>query len=206
MTPADSVGPGPVRPERATAELVGERVRLEPLAERHADGLYRQGRRAEDWAYMPRSCFADLEDTRRWIAEALATPGHRPFAIIDIASGEVAGSSRYLNIREAHRGLEIGWTWLGRPWQRSGVNTEAKYLLLRHAFEDLGCIRVEFKADARNSRSQAALERIGATREGVLRQHMVVQGGFLRDSVYFSILDREWPAVKSHLEGLMHTG
>lgn len=186
--------------------LRGDRVRLEPMTGAHAEGLYRAGQYPQDWAYMPRACFADLEDTRGWVAQALETPGQLPFVIVDSASGEVAGSSRYLNIREAHRGLEIGWTWLGQPWLRTGVNTEAKYLLLEHAFETLGCVRVEFKTDARNTRSQNALARIGATREGVLRQHMVVQDGYLRDSVYFSILDGEWPGVKQRLEGLLrHT-
>jgi RimJ/RimL family protein N-acetyltransferase len=101
-----------------------------------------------------------------------------------------------------HRSLEIGWTWLGQEWQRTGVNTEAKLLLLRHAFERLRCLRVEFKADARNLRSQRALERIGAMREGVLRKHRIVQNDFSRDSVYFSVLDTEWPAVKRRLAQL----
>ncbi|MBN7798483.1 GNAT family N-acetyltransferase [Parahaliea mediterranea] len=182
--------------------LRSELIRLEPLGQDHAQGLYHRGQSAADWAFMPRRCFVDLADTRHWVDEARATAGHLPFAIVENHKGRVVGSTRYLNIRQAHRGLEIGWTWLGRDWQRTGVNTEAKFLLLEHAFERLGCIRVEFKADARNTRSQAALERIGATREGVLRQHMVVQDDFRRDSVYFSILDREWPRVREGLEAL----
>ena len=179
--------------------LEGTHVRLEPLAERHVAGLYAVGRQADDWAYMPRGCFTSEGDCRVWMLEALAEEGQVAFAILDRVSGEPVGSSRYLNIRPPHRGLEIGWTWLGRDWQRTPVNTEAKLLLLGHAFEALGAIRVEFKTDERNTRSQAALERIGATREGVLRQHMIVQDGFLRNSVYFSILDDEWPAVKEGL-------
>jgi RimJ/RimL family protein N-acetyltransferase len=179
--------------------LEGTNVRLEPLAERHVAGLYAVGRQADDWAYMPRGCFTSEDDCREWVLEALAEEGQVAFAILDRVSGEPVGSSRYLNIRPPHRGLEIGWTWLGRDWQRTPVNTEAKLLLLGHAFEALGAIRVEFKTDERNTRSQAALERIGATREGVLRQHMIVQDGFLRNSVYFSILDDEWPAVKEGL-------
>lgn len=182
--------------------LRGELIRLEPLGQDHAQGLYQRGQSGADWAFMPRPCFVDLADTRHWIDEARATEGHLPFAIVENSKGRAVGSTRYLNIRPAHRGLEIGWTWLGREWQRTGVNTEAKFLLLEHAFERLGCIRVEFKADARNTRSQMALERIGATREGVLRQHMVVQEDFRRDSVYFSILDREWPRVKARLDAL----
>jgi RimJ/RimL family protein N-acetyltransferase len=180
--------------------LDGIHVRLEPLAENHAPGLLAAGQDPDDWAYMPRGCFAGEQDCRDWIREAEAARDQLAFAIIDRSSGHPAGSSRYLNIRPEHRGLEIGWTWLGRQWQRTPINTEAKLLLLGHAFDTLGAIRVEFKTDARNTRSQTALERIGAVREGVLRQHMIVQGGYLRNSVYFSILDCEWPAVKTRLE------
>lgn len=182
--------------------LQGEGVRLEPLSQKHAQGLFNRGRDADDWAYMPRACFVDMADTRQWIDEALATPDHVPFAIVEAAKGRVIGSTRYLNIRPDHKGLEIGWTWLGREWQRTGINTEVKLLLLTHAFERLGSLRVEFKTDARNLRSQRALERIGASREGVLRSHMLVQKNFVRDSVYFSVLDREWPDVKERLQKL----
>jgi len=184
-------------------ELEGSLVRLEPLCADHAQGLYNRGRAEVDWAFMPRACFVDLADTRQWIEEALATPAQLPFAIVELAKGRAVGSTRYLNIRPEHRSLEIGWTWLGRDWQRTGVNTEAKFLLLAHAFERLRCVRVEFKTDARNERSQQALERIGATREGVLRKHMVVQGDFVRDSVYFSIIDTEWPKTRKRLEKLL---
>jgi RimJ/RimL family protein N-acetyltransferase len=112
------------------------------------------------------------------------------------------GSTRFLNIRPEHRSLEIGWTWLGQEWQRTAVNTETKLLLLSHAFERLGCVRVEFKTDARNERSQQALERIGAVREGVMRNHMIVQGNYVRDSVYFSVIDRDWLGVKERLQRL----
>jgi RimJ/RimL family protein N-acetyltransferase len=179
--------------------LAGKRVRLEPLSQDHAQGLYNRGRAAQDWAYMPRSCFVDLADTRQWIDEALAAEAQIPFAIVETSKNKVVGSSRYLNIRPQHRSLEIGWTWLGQEWQRTAVNTEVKLLLLSHAFERLGCVRVEFKTDARNQRSQAALERIGAVREGVLRNHMIVQNNFVRDSVYFSVLEGEWLKVKEQL-------
>jgi RimJ/RimL family protein N-acetyltransferase len=148
---------------------------------------------------MPRSCFIDLADTRQWIDEALQAPDQLPFAIVESGKNKVVGSTRYLNIRLEHRSLEIGWTWLGQEWQRTGINTQVKLLLLSHAFERLGCVRVEFKTDERNARSQRALERIGATREGVLRNHMIVQGDYIRDSVYFSVIDQDWPQVKERL-------
>jgi len=151
---------------------------------------------------MPRSCFVDLADARQWIDEALEAAQQLPFAIVENAKGKVAGSTRYLNIRPEHRSLEIGWTWLGQEWQRTGVNTEAKLLLLEYAFDRLGCRRVEFKVDGRNLRSQRALERIGAVREGQLRKHMIVQEDFSRDSVYFSVIDDEWPQVRERLQQL----
>jgi RimJ/RimL family protein N-acetyltransferase len=183
--------------------LRGSVVRLEPLAQDHAQGLYGRGRHQPDWEFMPRACFVDLADARQWVDEALTQADQCPFAIIENAKNRVAGSTRYLNIRPEHRSLEIGWTWLGQDWQRTGVNTEAKLILMTFAFERLGCNRVEFKTDARNRRSQVALERIGATREGVLRQHMIVQGGHHRDSVYFSVIAPEWQAVKARLETLL---
>jgi RimJ/RimL family protein N-acetyltransferase len=183
--------------------LQGKTVRLETLSQEHAQGLYNRGRSEADWDYMPRSHFVDMADTRQWIEEALEARGQQPFAIVEMDKGKVIGSTRYLNARPEHRSLEIGWTWLGHQWQRTGVNTEVKLLLLGHAFERRGCIRVEFKTDARNLRSQRALERIGATREGVLRKHMIVQGGYSRDSVYFSVIESEWPDVKARLLLLM---
>ncbi len=183
--------------------LEGKYVRLEPLSQDHAQGLYARGREAAEWVYMPRRCFVDQADTRHWIDEALAAPDQLPFAIVERGKNKVAGSTRYLNIRPEHLSVEIGWTWLGQEWQRTAVNTETKLLLLRHAFERLGCQRVEFKTDARNLRSQRALERIGASREGVLRKHLVVQEDFPRDSVYFSVIDDDWPEVEKRLEVLL---
>ncbi|MCP5189560.1 MAG: GNAT family N-acetyltransferase [Pseudomonadales bacterium] len=169
------------------------------MSQDHAQGLYNRGRTATDWQYLPRACFVDLADARQWVAEALEAPDQLPFVIIERGKNKVVGSTRYLNIRPAHRSLEIGWTWLGQEWQRTGVNTEVKLLLLTHALERLGCLRVEFKTDARNLRSQRALERIGATREGVMRKHMIVQGDYPRDSVYFSVIDSDWPQVRQRL-------
>jgi RimJ/RimL family protein N-acetyltransferase len=125
------------------------------------------------------------------------------FAQVEQATGRAVGRTSYLNISRRDRGLEIGSTWLGRPWQRTSLNTEAKYLLLRHAFEVLGAVRVQFKTDLRNVQSQRAIERLGAAREGVLRKHMLVRDGFIRDSVLYSILAEEWPAVKDRLEARM---
>lgn len=180
--------------------LRGTAVRLEPLSQDHAQGLYNRGRVEADWAYMPRSCFIDMPDTRQWIDEALNATAQIPFAIVETAKDRAVGSSRFLNIRPEHGSLEIGWTWLGQDWQRTAVNTEAKLLLLSYAFERLGCVRVEFKTDARNERSQHALQRIGATQEGVLRNHMIVQDNYVRDSVYFSIIESEWRQVKKRLQ------
>ncbi len=179
--------------------LTGAGMRLEPLSQDHAQGLYNRGRATADWAYMPRSCFIDLADTRQWIDEALQAPYQLAFAVVESGKNKVVGSTRYLNICPEHRSVEIGWTWLGQEWQRTGVNTQVKLLLLSHAFERLGCVRVEFKTDERSARSQRALERIGATREGVLRNHMIVQGDYVRDSVYFSVIDQDWPQVKERL-------
>lgn len=177
-------------------------VRLEPLQPRHAEALFAIGQDAGDWAYMPHGCFTSLDHTRSWIADALALQekGEQvSFVIIDRSSDAVAGSTRFLNIRRRDRGLEIGWTWLGRDFQRSAVNTATKLLLLQHAFDTLGALRVELKTDGRNLRSQAAIARLGATREGVFRRHMIVQDGFVRDTVYFSITDQDWPRVRDGL-------
>lgn len=124
-----------------------------------------------------------------------------PFVIVDQASGQIIGSTRYGNIEVAHRRLEIGWTWLTPAFQRSRANTEAKLLLLTHAFEILGMHRVELKTDALNAKSRAAIGRIGATQEGIFRRHMITASGRVRDTVYFSIIDSEWPAIKAKLIG-----
>jgi RimJ/RimL family protein N-acetyltransferase len=187
--------------------LTGRFVRLEPLTFAHAPDLL--GALAIDpdiWRYMreePPDTVAGMEAV---IAGRLTEQGAGTmvaFAQIDQATGRAVGSTTYLNISRRDRGLEIGNTWLGKPWQRTGINTEAKYLLLRHAFEDLEAVRVQLKTDGRNLQSQAAIARLGAVREGVLRKHSLVRNGFIRDSVMFSILDTEWPNVKAHLETLM---
>lgn len=182
--------------------LVGQHVILEPIDISHAAGLFAIGQQAEDWHWLPRACFTSLDEASEWVHAALelrARGEHITYTLLDPRDNSPLGSSRYLNIRGRDRGLEIGWTWLGRKAQRTPVNTEAKFLLLRQAFEDFGALRVELKTDARNLRSQAAIERIGATREGLFRRHMIAQHGFVRDTVYYSVIDTEWPVVKQHL-------
>lgn len=186
--------------------LDGRLVRLEPLGLVHADGLAEAGSDPAIWRYMLYGNLSLPGAMEAWVRDILHRQGEGtdlPFAVIHKPSGRVAGATRYLDIRPAHRGLEIGGTWYATEFQRTGVNTECKYLLLRHAFEMLGCVRVQFKTDALNERSMRGIERIGAQREGVLRNHMLLSDGRRRDSVYYSILDSEWPGVKTRLEGLM---
>jgi N-acetyltransferase len=186
--------------------LTGKYVRLEPLSEAHISGLTVAGGDPSIWRYMLYGEVTSEEKMADWVRDILsrkAAGTDQPFAVIQLASGKVAGATRYLEIRPAHRGLEIGGTWYGKEFQRTPINTETKYLLLRQAFEVLGCIRVQLKTDLRNERSQKAIERIGAVREGVLRNHMVLEGGIVRHSVFYSILDSEWPVVKARLEDLL---
>ena len=189
--------------------LTGKVVRLEPLSEAHVRGLTAVGMNDEIWRWLPYGVMRNEEDIRGWVREMLkraANAADRPFAVIQLASGRVAGATRYMDIHPKDYALEIGGTWYGVEFQRTGVNTETKYLLLRHAFEDLKCIRVQIKTDLRNERSQKAIERIGALREGVLRNSMIMPDGYYRSSVYYSILDNEWPAVKARLKEIMSRG
>lgn len=182
--------------------LEGRTVRLEPLSLAHLDPLCAVGLDPTIWAWMPKPV-TTRDEMRGWIDTALARQAAGealPFAILHRPTGRVAGSTRFMEISAPNRRLEIGWTWLGKAWQRTAVNTEAKYLLLRHAFESLDALRVEFKTDALNAASRRALARIGAKEEGTLRNHMVTAGGRVRDSVYFSVIAAEWPAVKDGLE------
>ncbi|HSL22238.1 MAG TPA: GNAT family protein [Vicinamibacterales bacterium] len=185
--------------------LEGAVVRLEPLAPAHVEGLAAAGLDPELWR-VTTTCLTSIEDVRAYVDAALADAdsGYAlPFCTIHRPSGAIVGSTRFGNYDAANRRVEIGWTWIARPWQRTAVNTEAKYLMLRHAFEALGAIRVELKTDLLNTPSQRAIARIGATREGVLRSHMIVRGGRVRDTVYFSIIAPEWPAVKTSLERML---
>jgi RimJ/RimL family protein N-acetyltransferase len=182
--------------------LEGSFVRLEPLALAHHAALSDVGLDEELWRWIPTAVGTPAE-MAAYIETALkeqASGVALPFALIEKASGRAIGSTRYGNIERAHHRLEIGWTWVARKWQRTAVNTEAKYLLLRHAFETLGCMRVELKTDSLNQRSRAAILRIGAREEGIFRNHMITANGRVRHTVYFSIVDSEWADVKSQLE------
>ena len=181
--------------------LEGEAVRLEPLSLDHLADLARVGLDPVIWTWMP-ALLSSVDDLRDFIvaAQAAAASGREvPFAIVERGSGRAVGSTRYLNVEPTHRRLEIGYTWLAPACQRGALNSAAKLLLLEHAFERLGALRVEFKTDSRNVRSRQALLGIGAVEEGTLRSHMAVHAG-RRDSVYFSVIAEEWPRVRRHLE------
>jgi len=187
--------------------LEGSHVRLEPLAKAHLAGLVLVGLDEELWRWIP-APVRTTEEMGAYIDTALEEQKRGvslPFALIEKATGRAIGSTRYGNIDRTHRRAEIGWTWVAREWQRTAVNTEAKYLLLRHAFETLGCIRVELKTDSLNERSRAAILRIGAQEEGTFRNHMITASGRIRHTAYFSIVDSEWPAVKARLESLLNS-
>jgi len=180
--------------------LEGAGVRMEPLSETHEAALAAVlDPTLTQWFPKP---MVSREDTREFIAEALAAQragSALPFATIATATGKVIGSTRFGNIDRPNRHVEIGWTLVARPFQRSSVNTEAKLLMLTHAFERWGCLRVEFKTDSLNIQSRTALTRLGATEEGIFRNHVICASGRVRHSVYFSITAEEWPAVKQRL-------
>lgn len=184
--------------------LQGEVVRLEPMSIDHVDALARVGLEPDLWRWIP-TAVTNAQEMREYVLKALderARGISMPFVIADRPSDRVIGSTRYANIDGDNRRLEIGWTWLTSAHQRSGANTEAKLLLLTHAFETLGAIRVELKTDALNEQSRKAIVRIGAVEEGTFRKHIITHTGRVRDTVYFSILDTEWPRVKAKLIGL----
>ena len=186
-------------------ELVGQKVKIRPMEQDDLIELYNAGNSADIWTYMPMSV-QSLDDMKRLIDDALQAREQGtefPFVIIAKDSQKIVGSTRFLDISTANRSLEIGWTWLSPAVWRTSINTESKYLLLRHCFETLGTIRVQIKTDGRNQRSQKAIERLGAVREGVLRRHRIMYDGFVRDSVYYSIIDQEWQLVKTSLESMM---
>lgn len=186
--------------------LAGRHVRLEPLSMRHLDGLCAIGLDEDLWRWTPQQVTRP-EQMREYVETALrerADGRSLPFAIV--AGAGIAGCTRFGNIDPANRRLEIGWTWIGKPWQRTAVNTETKLLLMTHAFETLRMNRVELKTDALNERSRKAILRLGAKEEGTLRKHIVTDSGRLRDTVYFSVLDDEWAAVKAGLEQRLRGG
>jgi RimJ/RimL family protein N-acetyltransferase len=193
----------PLRVDPVTLE--GRIVRLEPLTMEHVLGLAEVGLDPGIWRWtIVRP--GTIDELREWASAALAAREagtEMPFATIDAATGRPIGSSRYMNIALEHRRVEIGWTWLAPAWQRSGANREAKLLMLTHAFEVLGCRRVEFKTDSNNEPSRNALLGIGATFEGIFRKHLVTPGDGVRHSAWYSVVDDEWPTVKAHLEELL---
>ena len=185
--------------------LEGRSVRLEPLSLAHLDALLRVAIDKDFWKYMTSDC-SKPEGMREFIETALAwqrAGTALPFATIDVRSGTPVGSTRFANIVPEHKRLEIGWTWITPAFQRTAINTEAKYLMLRHAFEKLECNRVELKTNGNNTKSRNAMLRIGAKEEGTLRSHMVNPDGSIRDTVYFSVIAPEWPEVKKRLEAMM---
>ena len=186
--------------------LTGNLVHLEPIGLEHAADLYTAGSEESIWTYLPRRAFNSVEDAEGWIKACVAqlVTGKRVhFAVMHRETAKTVGSTGYLDIERAHRTLEIGMTWYGVDWQRTGVNTECKYLLLRHAFEGMGARRVSFKTDSRNERSRRAILRLGAVEEGTLRNHRIARDGMDRHSVFYSVIDREWVGVKEGLEGMM---
>ncbi len=187
--------------------LTGRHVRLEPIGQQHAESLYEFGQEESIWNYLTGEPFTSLQHTREWVDMCIGrneTGSRVQFAVIHNGDRRAIGSTGYLDIDRPNRALEVGMTWYGAPYRRTAVNTECKYLLLRHAFDDLGAVRVCIKTDHRNERSQRAIERIGGVREGVLRNHRITPDGTQRHSVYYGIIDSEWPDVKARLEGMLN--
>jgi|SRR5438094_1912630 len=193
--------------DTAPVTLEGRRVRLESLdLARHFQGLCQMGLDPELWRWTT-NVIETPDDLRRYLDTALreqAEGRSLPFATIDMATGTIAGSTRFGNIDRANRRVEIGWTWIGRPFQRSHVNTEAEFLMLRHALETWGCKRVELKTHVSNEKSRNAMLRIGCSFEGILRNYQTNDRGVTRDTAMFSIVDREWPDAKARLEEMMN--
>lgn len=182
-------------------------VRLEPLELRHAADLTVAGTADTDtWTLLPVPAprtEADITAIIRTALDKQATLGDVPFAVVRLADGRAVGSTRYLEVQPANRSLEIGWTWYGPAARRTRINTECKLLLMRHAFDTLGCVRVQLRTDGRNQRSQLAMMRIGASYEGTLRKHRVNPDGYIRDTVFFGVIAEQWPAVRERMEWLL---
>jgi RimJ/RimL family protein N-acetyltransferase len=182
--------------------LEGRHVRLEPLQQSHAEALARVGCDPRIWEFS-RTLLQNREDVERYIAKALEARDADtayPFVTIDRATGQPIGSTRFENMALDERRVEVGWSWLAPAWWRTPINTEAKYLMLRHAFEQWHCVRVEFKVLVSNQRSLTSIQRVGAQVEGTLRKRLPYRDGSFRDVIYLSILDEEWPGVRSRLE------
>jgi N-acetyltransferase len=191
-----------------TARLGGSLLVLEPFAAEHAEGLWEAAQPDEIWAWLT-NIGLDRDRFDLWMGmtlDAAASGAEGPFAIRRRADDLLIGSSRYLNVRRADRVVEIGWSWLTPSAWRTGANVEAKLLMMGHAFETLGCVRVEFKTDSRNERSRTALAALPAQFEGVMRRHMIVPDIGQRDSAYYSVIDEEWPGVRENLERRLARG
>lgn len=185
--------------------LEGRHVRLAPMQTHHVDALWSAAQDPKTWEFSS-AVIRNADECRKYVETALswlAAGSAVPFVTMDRASNQVIGSTRFANIDRPNKRAEIGWTWLNPKWWRTAMNTEAKYLMMRHAFEEWKLMRVEFKTGHKNVRSQDAIERLGGVREGTLRKHMIQPDGSIRDSVYFSVLDDEWPAVKLRLEKML---
>jgi RimJ/RimL family protein N-acetyltransferase len=194
-------------PWNTPVTLGGKFVRLEPMTEAHVPNLALAGRDKEIWKYMLYGNLGIEANMRAWVLEMLerqAGGTDLTFVVVHLESGRLAGATRYLEMRPPHRSLEIGGTWYAPEFQRTPVNTECKYLMLKYAFEEMKCIRVQFKVDARNERSIRAIERLGAVREGRMRNHIILPDGIIRDSIFYSILDGEWLAIKAGLEAKLN--
>jgi len=187
---------------RSDTVLRDDAVLLRPLEVEDIAGLWAVGQEPEIWKYMRSGLVDSEEKMRAWARSALearAKGGDFPFVTVELPSGTIAGATRYMTIDSANRSLEIGGTWVGGPYRRTKVNTHAKFLMLQHAFEVLNCVRVQLRTDSRNERSQRAIERIGAKREGVFRKDFIYPDGYQRDTVFYSIIEQEWPAVRLRL-------
>ncbi len=178
-------------------------VLLRPLEDTDAPHLWAVAKEAEIWRYMRAGLIDSLEKMEAWVSaarEGFRRGSDYPLVTVEKASGRVAGSTRYMTIEPANRSLEIGGTWLGAEFRRSKVNTHAKYLMLKHAFEGVGCVRVQFRTDARNERSQRAIERLGAVKEGIFRRDFIYPDGYQRNTIFYSLIAEEWPLARRRLE------
>jgi len=184
--------------------LRGRFIDMVPLSEEHAPSLLKNTTRDSFTFFKHEDPEWTLEGMTRFVRECIEMPDRAAFATVLRSTGEAIGSSSYCDIRLANKGIEIGWTWLGGEHRGTRANPESKLLLLTYAFETLGCARVQLKCDARNHLSHAAITKLGAVREGVLRKHVVVRDGFIRDSVLFSVIREEWPRVREGLEKRVH--
>ena len=185
--------------------LTGRTIRLEPMTASHYDALAALALGTDLFRWYTKELNTPAE-LRSWMDDALAARAAGtalPFVTLHVGDARIVGATRFMNISARDGRYEIGSTWIGKPWQRSRVNSEAKYLMMRHAFETLGARRVELKTHAKNVQSRTAIERLGAQFEGIHRNHMLMYDGTMRDSAWYSVIDTEWPAVKARLEGFL---